>query len=199
MPKIVDHEQAHIEIVERSTALFAEQGYARLTMRTIAAALKVSTGALYHYFANKEALFDAVVDSVIDGEVANVERAASVAPPLLADRFRIFWAFVGMRLRSLEQQSMVCMEYLRANEDPEVKARIHARTRAAREHYTRAAAGFFGFDDPAWADLVVLVVNGAVLRSLLSGTSLAELEGIGALERLIEGALARREAGDAAS
>ncbi|MGB6015410.1 MAG: helix-turn-helix domain-containing protein, partial [Nodosilinea sp.] len=48
MPKIVDHDQYRREILDQCFDLFAEKGYAALTMRQIAQELGVSTGTLYH-------------------------------------------------------------------------------------------------------------------------------------------------------
>ena len=57
MPKIVDHEQMRKELLSRSFHYFAYQGYKGVTMRSLAKALDISTGTLYHYFANKSDLF----------------------------------------------------------------------------------------------------------------------------------------------
>ena len=64
MPKIVDHAHMRDGLVDGCVRLFADRGYASLTMREVAAALGVSTGTLYHYFPGKDALFDAVVRAV---------------------------------------------------------------------------------------------------------------------------------------
>lgn len=57
MPKIVDHQERREEILERSFELFARTGYGKVTMREMARHLKVSTGTLYHYFEDKDSLF----------------------------------------------------------------------------------------------------------------------------------------------
>ncbi|MFK7825307.1 MAG: TetR/AcrR family transcriptional regulator [Oligoflexales bacterium] len=57
MPKIVDHEQMRKELLSHSFHYFAYQGYKGVTMRSLAKALDISTGTLYHYFANKSDLF----------------------------------------------------------------------------------------------------------------------------------------------
>lgn len=51
------------KILEAAKAEFLEKGYRRASVRSIAAAAGVTTGALYRYYANKEALFDALVSA----------------------------------------------------------------------------------------------------------------------------------------
>lgn len=58
MPKIVDHDQYRAELLAKSFDLFTSHGYAAITMRQIAIGLGVSTGTLYHYFKNKETIFE---------------------------------------------------------------------------------------------------------------------------------------------
>jgi AcrR family transcriptional regulator len=58
MPKVVDHEQYREILLAKSFTLFADRGYSSITMRQLAQELAVSTGTLYHYFANKQEIFE---------------------------------------------------------------------------------------------------------------------------------------------
>ena len=60
MPKIVDHDARRIEILEGCFSLFAEHGFASLSMRQLASSLKMTTGTLYHYFPSKKQIFEAL-------------------------------------------------------------------------------------------------------------------------------------------
>jgi AcrR family transcriptional regulator len=51
-------------IVAAATRLFAEHGYAGVPIEAVLAATGLSRGALYHHYAGKEALFEAVVEAV---------------------------------------------------------------------------------------------------------------------------------------
>jgi AcrR family transcriptional regulator len=64
------------DIVERATQLFAELGYAGVSIEAVLAACQISRGALYHHFAGKEALFEAVFEAV---EISITERTTAVA------------------------------------------------------------------------------------------------------------------------
>jgi AcrR family transcriptional regulator len=58
MPKVVDHEQYREILLAKSFTLFSDRGYSSITMRQLAQELAVSTGTLYHYFANKQEIFE---------------------------------------------------------------------------------------------------------------------------------------------
>jgi AcrR family transcriptional regulator len=72
MPKIVDHEKYRKELADRCMDLFSKKGYANVTMREISKELGVSTGSLYHYFPNKEAIFAHMADHMSQTDVASV-------------------------------------------------------------------------------------------------------------------------------
>jgi AcrR family transcriptional regulator len=65
-------------IIETATRLFAEHGYAAVSIDAVLAACEISRGALYHHFASKEALLEAAFEAV-EIEVTNkvLARAAS--------------------------------------------------------------------------------------------------------------------------
>ncbi|MGD1920674.1 MAG: TetR/AcrR family transcriptional regulator [Pleurocapsa sp.] len=64
MPKIIDVQQYRQELLSKCFDLFAEKGYANVTTRQIAKELGVSTGTLYHYFPNKQVLFEQLVEQI---------------------------------------------------------------------------------------------------------------------------------------
>ena len=63
------------QLVEVATRLFAEQGYEGTSIEAVLAAAGVSRGALYHHFAGKDALFEAVVESVENRVMAELAEA----------------------------------------------------------------------------------------------------------------------------
>jgi AcrR family transcriptional regulator len=56
-------------LIEAGRALFGEHGYEGTSIEVILERAGVTRGSLYHHFATKEALFDAVLDRVV-GEIA---------------------------------------------------------------------------------------------------------------------------------
>jgi AcrR family transcriptional regulator len=72
-------------LVAAGRRLFAAQGFADVSTDAIAAEAGVTRGALYHQFADKVALFDAVVDAVeadIAARLAAEVAAAGVTDPV---------------------------------------------------------------------------------------------------------------------
>jgi AcrR family transcriptional regulator len=60
------------QLIEVATRLFAENGYEGTSIEAVLTAAGVSRGALYHHFAGKEALFEAVVVEISDGVTARL-------------------------------------------------------------------------------------------------------------------------------
>jgi AcrR family transcriptional regulator len=78
-------------------ALFAERGYAAVTMDEVAAAVGVTKPLLYNYFGNKEHLYIACMERAGDALTATVAAAvASTSSPgdALGEGVRAFFAFL---------------------------------------------------------------------------------------------------------
>lgn len=64
MPR--DKTETHKRIVPAATAEFLEKGFEQASMRSIAARINMSVAGLYRHFADKEALFSALVTPALD-------------------------------------------------------------------------------------------------------------------------------------
>lgn len=62
-------------LLEAAARVLARRGYAAATTNRIAEKAGVSVGTLYEYFANKEAVFDALMKRQIDALVAAIQTA----------------------------------------------------------------------------------------------------------------------------
>ena len=71
-------------ILKAGRRLFGEQGFAATTIDDIAEAAQVAKGAVYHHFATKEAVFEAVFDQVSRDLVLEIDRAARAEKDVLA-------------------------------------------------------------------------------------------------------------------
>lgn len=60
-------------ILERAADLFAKQGVAATTVREIAEAVGILSGSLYHHFASKDAIVDAIVAGFMDDLVTRYD------------------------------------------------------------------------------------------------------------------------------
>ena len=60
-------------ILERAADLFAKQGVAATTVREIAEAVGILSGSLYHHFASKDEIVDAIVTSFMEDLVTRYD------------------------------------------------------------------------------------------------------------------------------
>jgi AcrR family transcriptional regulator len=115
MPKVVDHEQRREELAAAVWRLASREGLDAVTIRGVSAEAGWSTGALHHYFSDKEQLllfaFQTVADRV-GRRVATAREEAGepleLARALLAiglpldderrDETRVWFAFLGLAL-----------------------------------------------------------------------------------------------------
>jgi AcrR family transcriptional regulator len=77
-------EATRAALLDEATALFAQRGYTGTSLEDVASASQVTRGAVYHHFASKQALFEAVLDRQEARVTADVIAAASTADPWVA-------------------------------------------------------------------------------------------------------------------
>jgi TetR/AcrR family transcriptional repressor of bet genes len=115
MPKVVDHQQRREELAAAVWRVAAREGLEAVTVRRVADEAGWSTGALVHYFADKEELvlfaFRTVADRVGRRVAATEERTSDpleLARALLVEglpldrarqeEVRVWFAFLGLAL-----------------------------------------------------------------------------------------------------
>ena len=86
MPEVKSRREIYSEatraaLLDQATALFAERGYAGTSLEDVAAASQVTRGAVYHHFASKQALFEAVLDLQEERATSEIVAAAGAANP----------------------------------------------------------------------------------------------------------------------
>jgi AcrR family transcriptional regulator len=115
MPKIVDHEERRAELSAAVWRLASREGLEAVTLRRVSAEAGWSTGALHHYFGDKEELLLFAFRTVADRVRRRLAAAAkatteplelartllTVGLPLDAERraeVRVWFAFLGLAL-----------------------------------------------------------------------------------------------------
>ena len=87
------------ELIAAALDLFVERGYAATRMDDVATHAGVTKGTLYLYFANKEALFKAVIEQSIVPVLVEAEQTVAAhqgsTAELLAGLMRGWWLQVG--------------------------------------------------------------------------------------------------------
>lgn len=161
MPKRVDHDAYRAELVEGCVELFALRGYG-LTMREAAKHLGVSTGTLYHYFPNKQAMLAAVVEGITQLDAAFGETLLALDR---AERLFAMQRYAAEHEERFAHAIRVVMEVLRV-EGPESESM--QTIRAASETYVNTIAALLEVDADTSRQLLA-VTNGHLYRRLLEG------------------------------
>jgi AcrR family transcriptional regulator len=80
-------EATRAALVDVARTLFAERGFAAVSIEEIVQGARVTRGALYHHFDDKQALFGAVLEA-IESEIAERMRAAAKTEKHVWDQLR---------------------------------------------------------------------------------------------------------------
>ena len=162
MPKHVDHDAYRRELVTGCVELFAARGYG-LTMREAAKQLGVSTGTLYHYFPNKQALLRAVVEGVTELDAAFGETLLAIGDP--SERLFAMQRYIAENEERFAHHMRVVLEVLRV-EGPESQSM--QAIREATERYVDTLAGLLEIDADTSRQLLALS-NGHLFQRLIEG------------------------------
>ena len=175
MPKVVDHDDMRKRLLDTAGEMFAARGYAATGMRDLAAAAGVSTGSLYHYFPDKRALFEQLVERTVEADLADLEETLDSLPRSTSARLDAFLKLVRESEDVLQLQSAVLVEYARLARTE--RGGSLAPSRAAHVRYAAALARLLGVS-PERADFVLHAVGGVLLQRFSDGgaTPFAPLE-----------------------
>ena len=77
MRRIKEPEVRKAELLDAAQELFAEKGYAKTTVTDILSVHGLSKGIFYYYFKSKEEVMDAIIERIIDAEIANAKKIAA--------------------------------------------------------------------------------------------------------------------------
>jgi AcrR family transcriptional regulator len=78
------------EIIRTAKDIFITQGLASLTTRQVAKNLGISVGNLHYYFATKDALLQAIINSVLEGYDEDLRRESLRFPDSPHERLQAF-------------------------------------------------------------------------------------------------------------
>lgn len=162
MPKIVDHDRYRKDLLVKSFDLFAEKGYAAITMRQIAQGLGVSTGTLYHYFPSKEALFEQLLEALSELDLRNF--STRLEGKTLADQTQAAFAMFEKHQDYFLKQTLLMTDFYQhqrraGKEVSEVFKRIC-------DQAEKMMTDLLGIDDPQILLFVMSIVDGLMLQEL---------------------------------
>lgn len=113
MPKIVDHDQRRIQILESAFGLFATSGYHGVSVRKIATATGMTTGMLYHYFPSKPELFTALVALMQHRQIADFNTFLESNP----NGQMALLMFIQQERQSLQDLLSIAVDFHRVHPD----------------------------------------------------------------------------------
>jgi AcrR family transcriptional regulator len=146
--------QTRAALVEAGRSLFGRQGYAATSVEDLAREARVTSGALYHHFATKTALFETVFEQVHTELLARSADAAARAPDQIAALGVGFEAFLDGMLVPEVQRILV-------TDGPAVLG-LARFTELDERHVVAAIAAELGTaDDP---DTLARLLLGALTR-----------------------------------
>lgn len=115
MPKIVDHEEYREQLIWRCFSTFADGGFSRCTMKQLASAAGVTPGTLYHYFPDKTALFESVVQTVAHSILKTLREVVGEDGGML-DKLRRLGDFLDRNEAYLARQNRLWCEVLQMDD-----------------------------------------------------------------------------------
>lgn len=161
MPRIADHDARRQQLAQAAAGVIARAGVAGASMRDVAAAGGVTTGAVTHYFPGRTELIAAAYDQVM-GRLAErldgPERTALTEAPALAEALAAF-------LPLDEETRAEWRVWLAFSAEALIDPALAARHRAHYATILAAVAAEVG--GAAAADLLVAIIDGLAIRILL--------------------------------
>ncbi len=182
MPKIVDHDQYRKELLLKCFDLFAEKGYASITMREIAKGLGVSTGTLYHYFPSKKDLFWQLMEEQTRQD--NQAIAAALGDTeTLEERIEALFAFHAKHENYFHKQLLLGVDFYQQQDREEV---INNETlQQMCEESRQFSAELLGIQDPALVNFSICLLMGLLLLRLFEGEVVPFEEQAGLLGKML--------------
>jgi AcrR family transcriptional regulator len=172
-------------LLEAAREAFGSKGYEATSVAEILAAAGVAKGALYHHFATKEELFDAVLDRLVEEIAAEAARRARQAPDPVASLKAGTGAWLEMTLDPAVQRiglldAAAVVGWARVREIDERHTLSGMRANLERIDGLEADVGLF-------AHMVLAAVNEAALFIARADDPRAALEtGRQAVDQLID-------------
>lgn len=106
-PRKSDEKDQRVRILESAAKLFANKGYEEASLNDIAADVKLSKAALYHYFSGKDEIIEEITMTTLENLRRYVDSAVDESQPAAARLSQAmdlhakffeenFWAFTAM-------------------------------------------------------------------------------------------------------
>ena len=162
MPKIVDVDLYRQELLGKCFDLFANRGYANVTTRQIAKELGVSTGTLYHYFPNKQALFEQLVEQISMHDVVILQKIDKSLT--ITQKIEALGQILIENQEYIIKQAAIWDNFYQHQSDPNIKR--NSIFQQADLLYQQAISDLLGIKDLELAKFVWTLVDGIAIAHI---------------------------------
>ena len=108
MKRVVKNpKERRAEIIATAYQLFASQEYEKITMQSIMNELDIAKGTIYHYFASKEALLQAVVEDIAQKVFDQMQQVIQDTPGSALEKIRAL-----VQMSDISQQNLKLVDQL---------------------------------------------------------------------------------------
>jgi AcrR family transcriptional regulator len=181
MPKIVDSEEYRKELLHKCFDLFADKGYANVTTRQVSKALGVSTGAMYHYFPSKQALFEQLVEEI---SWQDVQLFKSIDPGgALTERIDKLGDLLIKHEERFVKQAVIWTDFYQHNALADINN--NSVFQQIDQRYQQAMEELLNLANPKLARFVWTLINGILIEQVESENSFSFAEQIHLLTQML--------------
>ncbi|MBF2053834.1 MAG: TetR/AcrR family transcriptional regulator [Candidatus Sericytochromatia bacterium] len=169
MSKHIDTETISQSILKQAMLLFAEKGYQGLSMRQLAKALKLTTGALYHHFRSKDELYTEMIHQLAAQDAEALYRLAAKAASN-SEKIARFSAFLEGRAEYFQQILLLVFDHQRYVRDPDnaPEARFARIFEQTLNVYLQALIDVLGLPSKQEAEMVLDYLMGCFIRAMMT-------------------------------
>lgn len=111
------------EILKVARNLFLTKDYDKTTMVDIMDALEIAKGTIYHYFKSKEALFEAVIEDIVEENIKHMRALVENAPKNALEKIQLL-----VNAGNISQENEKIIEQLHKPANDALHSRLLAAT-----------------------------------------------------------------------
>lgn len=111
------------EILKVARNLFLTKDYDKTTMVDIMDALEIAKGTIYHYFKSKEALFEAVIEDIVEETIKHMRSLVKNTPKNALEKIQIL-----VHAGNISQENKKILEQLHKPANDALHSRLLAAT-----------------------------------------------------------------------
>lgn len=163
MPKLVDPVQYRKELLWKAFDVLAETSYAKVTTRQLAKAMGISTGAMYHYFPSKQALFEQLVEEMGQQDIRALQAQVAGAETL-SDRLVRLGQFLIDHEAYFVKQTAIWTDFCMYTDRETVSSNVVLQR--VDDRYRQAIADALGIRDPQVTQFIWTLVNGVLVEHM---------------------------------